>query len=380
MPKLLYLLSEDWFFCSHFIERAIAAKNVGYEVVVVARENEHATVIRDAGLQFIPLKLRRRGTNPFVELFTLIDIGRIYKNQKPDLIHQVALKPLIYGSLAARLLGMKGVVNAPVGMGYVFTSEKWLAKLLKPFVSFAIRSLINPPNSKVIFENADDLTTFIDQKLVKISDAVLIRGAGVDIKQFFPTPEPKGPVVVVLTARMLWDKGIGEYVQAARIIKNDNSDIRFLLVGAPDLDNPASISEAQLQSWHQEGVVEWLGHQKNIFKLLSQGHIVCLPSYREGLPKSLLEALAAGKPVVTTNVPGCREVVTDNDNGILVEARQVEPLVKALSVLIEDESLRAKMGSRGRERSEKEFSSEIVINSTLSVYESLLTQLKKASR
>lgn len=376
MPKLLYLLSEDWFFCSHFIERAIAAKNAGYEVVIVARENNHAEVIRDAGLRFIPLKLRRRGMNPFVELITILDIWCIYKDQKPDLIHQVALKPLIYGSFVARLMGIKGVINAPVGMGYVFTSEKWLAKLLKLFVSLAIKRLINPPLSKVIFENSDDLSTFVHNGLVKASDAVLIRGAGVDISQFVPVEEPKEPLVIVLTARMLWDKGIREYVEAARIIKKNTTDIRFLLVGAPDLDNPASIHETQLKAWDKEGVVEWLGHQKDIPKLLSQSHIVCLPSYREGLPKSLLEALAAGKPVVTTDVPGCREVVADGDNGLLVPARQVEELVRALTTLIENPALRIKLGERGRERAEKEFSSNIVVNATLSVYEQLLAQMK----
>lgn len=371
MPKLLYLLSEDWFFCSHFIERAIAAKNAGYEVVIVARENAHAAAINNAGLSFIPLKLRRRGVNPFIELITIIDIWRIYKDERPDLIHQVALKPLIYGSFVARLMSIKGIVNAPVGMGYVFTSEKWLARLLKPFVNLAIKWLINPAHSKVIFENSDDLSTFVNNGLVKASDAVLIRGAGVDTDQFVPMPEPKEPLIIALTARMLWDKGIGEYVEAARIIKKSRTEIRFLLIGAPDLDNPATISEAQLKSWHQEGVIEWLGHQKDIPKLLSQCHIVCLPSYREGLPKSLLEALAAGKPVVTTDVPGCREVVTDGDNGLLVPAKQIQALVNALTRLIENSALRTKYGARGRERAEKEFSSNIVINATLSVYESL---------
>lgn len=375
MPKLLYLLSEDWFFCSHFIDRAIAAKSAGYEVVVVARENVDAVTIKSAGLNFIPLKLRRRGINPFFELLTIIDIWRIYKNQRPDLIHHVALKPLIYGSFVARLMGFKGIVNAPVGMGYVFTSDKWLARLLKPLLNLAIRCLVNPPQSKVIFENSDDLNTFVTNNLVKVSDAILIRGAGVNIEQFSPMPEPKGPIVVVLTARMLWDKGIREYVEAARVIKKNRTDVRFLLIGAPDLDNPATITDEQLKSWNKEGVIEWLGFQKDISKLLSECHLVCLPSYREGLPKSLLEALAAGKPVVTTDVPGCREVVKDGECGLLVPAQNIEALVNALSLLIEDPVLRLKLGKRGRERAEKEFSSNIVINLTLDVYKNLLTQM-----
>ncbi len=219
MPKLLYLISEDWFFCSHFIERAIAAKNKGFEVVIVARENNHAEEIRAAGFRFIPLNFRRQGINPFAELATILYIWHIYKKEKPDITHHVALKLLIYGSFVAKLLNVSGIVNAPVGMGYVFTSNKWLAKLLKPFVSLAIKWLINPQRGKVIFENSDDLNTFVNKGFVKVSDAILIRGAGVNISQFVPSLEPTGPLVVVLTARMLWDKGIFEYVQAAKIIK-----------------------------------------------------------------------------------------------------------------------------------------------------------------
>ena len=380
MPKLLYLLSEDWFFCSHFMERAIAAKRAGYEVVVVARENIHAEAIRKAGLRFIPLIFRRKGTNPFIELVTIFNIWRIYKEQKPDLIHHVALKPLIYGSFVARLMGIKGVVNAPVGLGYVFTSEKWIAILLRYFITLAIKLLINPPLSKVVFENKDDLNKFVQSDLVSSADAVLIRGAGVNVSEFVPTTEPNKPLVIILIARMLWDKGIREYIEAAKFIKKDFSDIRFLLIGAPDLDNPASIPLSQLEDWNKEGAVDCLGHQNNIPKMLSQCHVVCLPSYREGLPKSLLEALAAGKPVVTTDVPGCREVVTDKDNGLLVPVKNIVELARALTILIQSPELRTKYGARGRERAEKEFSSNIVINATLNVYDELLVQLQQHSK
>lgn len=380
MPKLLYLLSEDWFFCSHFIERAIAAKRAGYEVLVVARENTHAEEIRKAGLRFIALKFRRKGTNPFIELVTIFNIWRIYKEQKPDLIHHIALKPLIYGSFVARLMGIKGVVNAPVGLGYVFTSDKWTAILLRFFITLAIKLLINPTLSKVVFENNDDLNTFVQGGLVSSADAVLIRGAGVNVSEFIPTTEPSKPLVIILIARMLWDKGIGEYVEAAKIIKKNFSDIRFLLIGAPDLNNPACIPLPQLEDWNKEGAVEWLGHQNNVPKMLSQCHVVCLPSYREGLPKSLLEALAAGKPVVTTDVPGCREVVRDKDNGLLVPVKNIEELARALTILIQSPELRTKFGTRGRERAEKEFSSNIVIKATLDVYDELLDQLQQHSK
>lgn len=374
MPKLLYLISEDWFFCSHFIERAIAAKQAGYEVIVVARETDHGAIIRNAGLRLIPLKVERRRINPLGELQTLLDIWRIYRNERPDLLHHIALKPMLYGSFIARILGLSHMVNAPVGMGYIFTSDKWIARLLRPFVLSAIRRLINPSCSKVVFENNDDLTNFVADGLVRSSDAVLIRGAGVNIDQFTPQPEPKDPPVVVLTARMLWDKGVGEFVEAARQLRLKGINARFLLVGAPDLGNPATISNEQLQAWHRDGVIEWIGHQNDIAAILASSHIVCLPSYREGLPKSLIEALAAGKPVVTTDVPGCREVVRNGGNGILVPPRNVHALVEALSQMLTNPKLRAQFGARGRARAETEFASHLIIKLTLSLYQELLSK------
>lgn len=374
MPKLLYLISEDWFFCSHFIERAIAAKQAGYEVIVVARETGHGAIIRNAGLRLIPLKVKRQGINPFSELRTLLDIWRIYRKERPDLLHHIAFKPILYGSFVARLMGLSHVINAPVGMGYIFTSNGRLAQLLRPFVLLAMHWLINPPRSKVVFENIDDLTSFVADGLVQSSDAVLIRGAGVNINQFRPQPEPEGSPVVVLMARMLWDKGVGEFVEAARQLRSEGITARFILVGAPDLGNPAAIPNEQLQAWHADGVIEWLGHQTDIPTVLASSHIVCLPSYREGLPKSLIEALAAGKPVVTTDVPGCREVVHNGDNGILVPPRNVHALVTALSQILSNPKLRAQFGSRGRVRAETEFASHLIIKLTLSLYEELLSK------
>lgn len=230
--------------------------------------------------------------------------------------------------------------------------------------------MLNPPGSKVVFENPDDLEAMVDTRTVRVGDAILIRGAGVDPSAFTFQPEPAGEPVVVLVARMLWDKGVGEFVAAARRLKAAGVRARFLLVGMPDSGNPASIEPGQLSSWHSEGAVEWLGHRDDVATLLARSHVVCLPSYREGLPKALLEALSAGRPIVTTNVPGCREVVEHEENGLLVPAREIDPLVEALRRLIHDKELRERMGARGRQKAEREFSNEMVVSQTLALYSS----------
>lgn len=366
--KILYLITEDWFFCSHFIERAVAARESGYDVVVVTREGAHGKQIRDAGLRLVPIEIQRRGVNPFKELGTLLRVLCIYRTERPDIAHHIALKPIFYGSFVSRLMHLKNIVNAPVGMGFIFSSGSVLARILRPFVNCAMRFLLNPLGSRVVFENQDDLANAVSTGRVRKVDAVLIRGAGIDLNAFPMRAEPEGKVTVVLTARMLWDKGIGEYVAAARLLLQRQIQARFLLVGAPDAGNPAAISLSQLEEWKSEGVVDWLGHRQDIPAILATSHIVCLPSYREGLPKSLLEALAAGKPVVTTNVPGCREVVEHEENGLLVPPKEVLPLADALALLIADAELRQKLGAKGRLRAEQEFSSGKVIDATLDLY------------
>jgi len=369
MKKILYLSTEDWFFCSHFIERAIAAREAGYDVVVVTRNSGYEDQIRKAGIRLIPVNIHRRGVNLFKEFATILTITRIYIKERPDILHHVALKPIFYGSFAARLIGLKNVINAPVGMGFVFSSGSLLAKCLRPLVKFALYLFLNPIGSRVVFENRDDLSDALQNELVRIADATLIRGAGINLSSYTLSDEVAGPVTVVLVARMLWDKGVGEYVAAARLLKEKKIQARFLLVGAPDTGNPASIPIEQLNEWATQGIVEWLGHRQDIPEILLSSHIACLPSYREGLPKSLLEALAAAKPVVTTDVPGCREVVEDGVNGFLVPAKAVLPLALALERLIMDPQLRHTFGRNGREKAKNEFSSDRVIASTLALYQ-----------
>lgn len=375
-PKLLYLITEDWFFCSHFIERAVSARNAGYDVVVATRVKSHGAIILAAGLRLIPINFERRGLSPLNELRTFLAILHVFRDERPDLIHQIAYKPILYGSLAAQLTGVKAIINAPVGMGYIFSSEDTRARFLRPFIHFGLRLLLNPRGSRVVFENPDDLASLVNNRTVRPEAAVLIRGAGVDIDKFIPVPEPCGAPVVVLISRMLRDKGVVEFVDAARHLRSEGCKAQFWLVGCPDHGNPASIEEKQLIAWHEEGLVRYFGHRTDIEDLMALSHIVCLPSYREGLPKVLLEALASGRPVVTTNVTGCKEVVTDGLNGFLVPARDVASLVIALRQLINDSELRKRFGCAGRERAESEFSSRSIVSLTLALYREMASSEK----
>jgi glycosyltransferase involved in cell wall biosynthesis len=365
-------LTEDWFFRSHFMERALAAQAEGYDVTVLANDNGKSAQIEAAGLRFIAIPLVRRGLNPIVEFKTLRAIRAAYRALRPDVVHHVGLKPALYGSLAARLAGIRAVVNAPIGMGFVFTSKSIKSRVLRPLVRLALRLFLNPRGSKVIFENSDDLKSLVDEGAVRSQDAVLIRGSGIDVAAFQSAAEKEGPPIVSLVSRMLWDKGIGEFVAAARLLRTERVDARFWLVGASDPQNLAAISEDQLRRWNDEGAVEWLGQRDDVPAILAQSQIACLPSYREGLPRSLLEAMAAELPIVTTDVPGCREAVRHGENGLLAPARNSAALAAALKVLIMDAKLRRQFGSAGRRRAELEFASAIVIAETLAVYASVL--------
>lgn len=369
-PKLLYFVTEDWFFCSHFLDRAVAAQQAGFQVSVLTRVNKHGQTILDNGINLIPLEFERSKINPLREISLIKGLASLYRRERPDIVHHVALKPILYGSLAAKIAGIRAIVNAPVGMGYVFSSKQLKARLLKPLVLLAYRLLLNPFNSVAVFENPDDLTYFEKLGIVKYSR--LIRGAGVNTLQFGSSNEPNEVPVVLLAARMLWDKGVGEFVEAAKILQQQSISARFVLVGAPDKENPESINQSQLLEWQDSGIIEWWGQHEDMPQVFAQAHIVCLPSYREGLPKVLIEAAACGRPIVTTDVPGCREIVRHNENGLLVPAKDPQALAVALNYLLNDAELRESMGKRGRAMVEAEFSTEQVVEQTLQLYKELL--------
>jgi glycosyltransferase involved in cell wall biosynthesis len=370
--KLLFVITEDWFFVSHFLERAEAAIKDGFEVAVATRVSKYEDLLRQKGIAVYPINFSRRGLNPLKELRTALRVRHIIKQFRPTIVHNIALKPVVTGTLGERWAGCLNIVNAPVGMGYVFTSTDTKATLIRPIVKMLVKRLINPPGSRVIIENPDDYDSLISGGFVRSDSLTLIKGAGVNTNLFASTTEPEGPIVVVLIARMLRDKGVGEFVDAARILKPRFPSTRFLLVGTPDDGNPTSFSQTDVNNWQNEALVEWLGHRDDIAHVLQTSHIVCLPSYREGLPKSLIEACSAGRPIVTTDVPGCREVVHEGVNGLLVSPRDHISLATAIETLILDPDMRVRMGRAGRERAITEFSSEIVIRQTLDLYETIL--------
>ena len=373
--KILFFITEDWFFCSHFLNRAIEAQRQGYKITVVTHVQKHGNKITSNGFKLISINLVRRGMNPLKELQIIWKLIRIYKLVKPDIVHNIALKPIFYGTIAAFITRVPFIINAPVGMGYVFSSEKWQAKFFRPLVIYAYRLLLNPINSCVIFENPDDLQMMTNTSIVFPDRSTLIRGAGADLKLFSPKPETEGGPVVILVARMLWDKGVGEFVDAAKILKKDGFECRMILVGNPDPENPASISEETLRGWDTEGIVEWWGHREDMPEVFAQSNIVVLPSYREGLPKVLLEAASCGRAIVATDVPGCREIVRHNENGLLVPPHDSKAVADAIKKLIENPELRAKMGARGRKIVEAEFSEEIVVKQTMAVYKKINPQI-----
>jgi glycosyltransferase involved in cell wall biosynthesis len=379
-PRLLFLVTEDWYFCSHRLPLAVAAREAGFDVSVATRVREHADEIRRAGVEPIPIGLSRRSANPYRELRALREIVRTYRAAKPDIVHHVALKPVIYGSLAARLAGVPAVVNALAGLGYLFSSRDRRARLVRPVVEAAFRALLDRPGSQLVVQNPDDLRLLLGERVVGPDRAVLIRGSGVDTTRFVPAPEPEGVPLIVLPARMLRDKGVFEFVAAAAQLKNDGIAARFALVGDPDPDNPASIPAATLQRWSDSGAAEWWGWRDDMVTVFQQCHVVCLPSYREGLPKALIDAAACGRAIVTCDVPGCREVVREGENGLLVPPRDSAALAAALRRLVEDAGLRRGMGERSRARAVAEFSVERVIARTLGLYRELLAERSAAAR
>jgi len=367
--KLLFVVTEDWYFVSHRLPLAVAAQKAGFDVVVATRVGEYGERIRAAGIRLIAFNLSRRRGNPLQEVAALV---RLYRRERPEIVHHVALKPVLYGTLASRLAGVPYVVNAVAGLGWLFTSSGLAAQTLRPVICRLLAWLLGAPHSRTIVQNPDDFG-LLTKMGVPEDRLRLIRGAGVDTEVFTPALEsPPEPVTVLFSARMLQDKGVGEFVEAARLLTQAGVKARFVLVGDPDPGNPASVPVAALRAWHGQNGVEWRGRRDNMPALFHTAHIACLPSYREGLPKVLLEAAACGLPIVTTDAPGCREIVRDGDNGFLVPVRDAQALAVALRRLIDNGALRAKMGRRAREIVLVEFSQERVIEETLAVYQELI--------
>lgn len=366
--SLVFLVTEDWYFCLHWMHIAVAARSAGFRVTVITRVADDGDRIRAAGLELIPFDLRRKSRNPFRALVDLLRIVKLYRALKPDMLQHITMKPVLFGSLAARLAGVPAVINTVAGLGYLFSSSDRFARTARPFVTLAYRVALASRRHRLIVQNHDDLDFFVRVTGVDARRAHLIRGVGVDTTRFHPGPEPGGVPLVLMPARMLRDKGIHEFVAAARLLRERGVAVRLAVAGDRDPSNPASVSEQQLYDWAAEDLVDLLGWQSDMAPLYRAAHVVALPSYREGLPTALTEAAACGRPIVTCDVPGCREVVIDGENGILVPPRDAEALASAIARLAADPALRRRMGHRGRARAEAEFSVERIVAATLAVY------------
>lgn len=371
--KILLFANTDWYLYNFRLPLAKFLQQKGIEVVFTSPPGDYVSLLEEQGFRHISLQMERRSLNPWKEVNLLIQLANIYLKEKPDLVHHFTIKCVIYGSLAAQLVGIKARVNAVTGLGHVFTSNSWQARLLRPLVKTLFRIALRGQSSRLILQNPDDYQTFLTTRLISPKHLRLIRGSGIDTERFQPPPplslKEKESRKVLLATRLLWEKGIGEYVEAAKILKPRYPSLEFLLAGSPDPGNPASVPLEQILVWEQEGMITRLGHVDNMEELLRQVDIAVLPSYREGTPRSLLEAAACGLPIVTTDVPGCREVVQHEVNGLLVPVKNAQKLAEAIQRLADHSEERTRMGKAGREKVLVEFDQRIVLEKTFEVYQ-----------
>lgn len=357
-PVVVYLVTEAWYFLAHHLETANEAARRGFRVVVATNIGDREAALRATGFEVVQIHFRRAGLMPIHEWLTIRAIKALYRRVQPAVVHHIALKPVVLGSIAARWAGVPHVINMITGLGFVFASSRPKARALRLMLVPVLRAVFATPRIVVITQNSDDAKTLLNLRVIVPEQLVVVRGLGVDLSRFRYSLSPEGQPVVVLPARLLWDKGVGEFVGAARRLRSLHAQARFVLVGAEDRENPSAVSNSTLQGWQQEGVVEWWGYRADIDAVYRDATIVCLPSYREGLPQSLLEASAVGRPLVATDVPGCREVVRHGINGYLVPARNDEALAEALAALIADPQNARRLGAEGRRIVEQEFTVE----------------------
>lgn len=379
--KLLFIVNVDWFFLSHRLPIAKAAMANGYEVHVATGITSRLKEMTDIGLLIHPLNIERSSTNLASIWNSFLGMFQIIRLVRPDIVHLVTIKPVLLGGIAARLLQVPSLVAAVSGLGYVFLAQGFHAAVRRVLVSILYRAALGHKNIKVIFQNPDDLSNL--RKLASLSDSkvALIRGSGVSLEKFTVRPHAAGPVIILLAARLLVDKGVREFVSAVKTLKNTpnlaGQHMRFVLVGEPDFANPASLSQTELDAWKQEGVVELWGHRNDMSDVLSASTIVVLPSYREGLPKVLIEAAACGRAVVTTDVPGCRDAIEDGLTGLLVPVRDASALAKAIQYLLENPTKCQAMGQAGRLLAERVFDVNSVVQQHLDIYDELLGRVIK---
>lgn len=373
--KFVFYANTDWYLYNFRLSTAKRLQADGHEVVMLSPPGDFGDRFAGLGFRWITLPMDRASLNPLREVLTLRHLVRVLRQEKPDLLHNFTVKCAVYGGAAARLARVPATVNAVAGMGYVFTANDLKARCLRPLVRALMRATLDHRRSLLVLQNPDDAEVFRQSRLVIGERIHVIRSSGVDTSRFQPSSMSgrDGRLRVLLAARLLWEKGIGEYVEAARQLKAQGRDIEFVLAGGPDPGNPRSVPRDQVQRWAEEGVITWLGHVENMPALLATIDVMALPSYyREGVPKSLIEGAAAGLALITTDQPGCREVVTRHGvDGLVVPPRRADALAALVGQLDDDRELLARLGARAREKAIAEFDERAVIQHTLDVYDRL---------
>jgi glycosyltransferase involved in cell wall biosynthesis len=374
--KVLLFANTEWYLFNFRQSLARALRDAGHDVLLVSPPGPYGEKLRELGYRWEPAPMMRRSLNPLRELALVQWLRRLIAREQVDLVHGFTIKCAVYGGIAARLEGKPARVNAVAGMGYVFISNEPRARVLRPVIRALFRYALGGDRTRLILQNPDDAAMFESARLVNGETVRLIPGSGVDCSKFTPAQRAAEAADkrfrVVLPARLLWDKGVAEYVEASRQLRDRGVPVDFLLAGEPDPGNPASVSEEVVRRWVQDGLVRWLGHVSDMPALFRDVDCVVLPSYREGLPKGLIEAAACALPLVTTDVPGCREVVTDGVDGLLVPVKNATALADAIARLQADPALQQRLGVAARAKALSQFEERSVVTRTIDVYRELV--------
>lgn len=370
--KIIYIVNVDWFFISHRLPIALEALKQGHDVHVFTKDTGKMEYLKSLGIRVCPINLERGSINPFKSLKLLLDLKEKITTIQPDVVHLVTIKPVLIGGLASILAKVPSIVYAISGLGFIFTNTMLKAKILRLGIIPLYRLALSAKNKTVIVQNLDDLRILRQYVAIPESQTTLIPGSGVDLKQFDFQPLPLTNKIVLMACRLLADKGVYEFQKSAQLLKEKYPEVRFVLVGGIDPDNPASLTEQELNDWVEKGDLEWWGHQSNMAEILSQATIVILPSYREGMPKVLLEAQALGRPIVTTDVPGCREAIENGKTGFLAQVKDQHSLATAIEKLIINDELCLGFSRNARALAEQKFDIEQVVKTHMNIYENLV--------
>lgn len=372
MARYLIVTNDAWFFASHRLPIAKSLIARSDEVTIAARRDDKVGVIESSGCKFVDWDVLPRSKSIWGELRALFSLLQIVRRERPDVLHLVTVKPVLYGGLIGRLLGVPSCVYAISGLGAIFATDVWFARLVRYLIVPLYRFAIKHKNSVIIFQNTDDRELLRKILSMELANSQIIRGSGVDTDLFTVTPEPEGVPVVTLGARLLKDKGINEFIAAARMIKSRGLQASFQIAGGNVADgNPAALTEKEIDQIRQEGVVTMLGHVDDVADLFQRSNIIVLPSYREGLPKVLIEAGAAGRAIVTTDVPGCRDAVAAGESALLVPQRDAESLADAIADLLQDPGKRHRFGAAGRALVETTMHVDLIVEQHTAIYQRL---------